>query len=331
MCQYSALEGVAQTWHLVHLGGFAKGGAGLVMLEATAVSAEGRISPGDLGIWSNQQAEALRPIVDFIHSQNSVSSIQIAHAGRKASTGIPWEGGGPLPQGQGGWETLAPSAIRFSDGYEVPKEMTAADLDLVKQQFVEAAKRSDQIGIQVLEVHAAHGYLMHQFLSPLSNQRKDDYGSSLENRMRFPLEVLRAVRSVWPDSKPLFVRISATDWVEGGWDLEQSLLFSQKLKEIGVDLIDVSSGGLSPLQKIPVEPLYQVPFAAQIMKSVKIKVGAVGLITTSGDAERILQRGQADVIFMARELLRDPQWPLRAARELQVNVEWPRQYQRAKI
>lgn len=330
MCQYSALEGVAQPWHLVHLGGFAKGGAGLVMMEASAISPEGRISPDDLGIWNQQQAESLKPIVEFIHSQNAVSAIQIAHAGRKAGTAVPWKGSKPVPLGEGGWIPPAPSALAYSEGYHTPKAMGATDLESIKQQFVEAARRADAIGIQVLELHMAHGYLLHEFLSPLSNQRADQYGGSLENRMRYPLEVLAAVRKVWPDSKPLFVRISASDWVSGGWELEQSVEFCKLLKIGGVDLVDVSSGGLSAMQTIPVEPLYQVPFAAEIMKKARIKTGAVGLITEPAQAERILQKSEADVVFIARELLRDPHWPLRAAASLESETEWPKQYLRAK-
>lgn len=337
MCQYSAVDGLAQVWHLVHLGSFAKGGAGLVMFEATAVSPEGRISPGDLGLWNDQQALALKASVDFIHSQQSVSAIQLAHAGRKARTPVPWKMKGSSPLSienmptENEWPIFGPSALPYSEGSSVPLEMSGKDLERVKQQFVAAAKRADQIGIQVVEIHAAHGYLLHEFLSPLSNQRKDRYGGSLENRMRYPLEVVQSVRDVWPAEKPLFVRISATDWVQGGWDLEQSILFCQRLRELGVDLIDVSSGGLSPLQQLKVEPLYQTPFSAAIMKEAKIKTGAVGLITTAMEAETVLQKSAADVVFIGRQLLRDPHWPLRAAHELNVEIEWPQQYLRAKF
>jgi 2,4-dienoyl-CoA reductase-like NADH-dependent reductase (Old Yellow Enzyme family) len=335
MCQYSAVDGKAEPWHLVHLGGFAKGGAGLVMVEATAVSPAGRISPGDLGLWNQEQTEDLKPIVSFIHSQHSVSAIQLAHAGRKAGTGVPWTSPGPLKMENGHWPLgsppLAPSPIPFAEGYCTPQEMNKDDLLAVKEQFVQASLRAQEAGFQVIEIHMAHGYLLHEFLSPITNHRSDEYGGSLENRIRYPLEVTKAVREIWPSEKPLFVRISATDWILGGWDLPQSIEFCKELKKIGVDLIDVSTGGISLQQQIPNEPLYQVPFAKEILREVRIKTGAVGLITDSGDAERILQKGEADVVFIGRELLRDPHWPLRAARELQATISWPNQYLRAKI
>jgi 2,4-dienoyl-CoA reductase-like NADH-dependent reductase (Old Yellow Enzyme family) len=330
MCQYSAEEGVAQDWHLVHLGGFAKGGAGLVMAEATAVSPEGRISPDDLGIWSDRHAEALKPVVRFLHSQFAVSAIQLAHAGRKAGTAAPWKGGKPVFPENGGWIPVGPSALPYKNGYQTPKEMNEADLKKVEDDYVQATHRSQAAGFQVVEVHMAHGYLFHEFLSPLSNHRKDQYGGSLENRMRFPLRVFERVRALWPQDLPVFVRISASDWVPGGWDVEQSVLLAKELKKRGADLIDVSSGGLSPEQKIEVKPLYQVPAADQIRRQAEIPAGAVGLITKAKQAEGILQAGQADAIFIAREMLRDPHWALRAAQELGAEVKWPVQYERAK-
>ncbi|MGZ5279316.1 MAG: NADH:flavin oxidoreductase/NADH oxidase [Pseudobdellovibrionaceae bacterium] len=330
MCQYSSVNGMAQTWHLVHLGGFALGGAAMVMTEAAAVSPEGRISPDDLGIWSDEHAAALRPIVDFIHKHGSVSGIQLAHAGRKASTASPWKGSKPVPIQQGGWQPFAPSALSYKEEYPTPKEMNAADLQKVEDDFVRAAERAHSAGFKLIEIHMAHGYLFHEFLSPISNQRQDRYGGSLENRMRFPLQVFDKVRAAWPADLPVFVRISATDWVEGGWDLEQSIVFCQELKKRAVDLIDVSSGGLSPEQKIDVKPLYQVPFAESIRKKVDVPTGAVGLITQPEQAEKIVKSWQADVVFLGRELLRDPHWPLRAAEQLRASIVWPLQYERAK-
>ncbi len=330
MCQYSAQDGMAQPWHLVHLGGRAVGGAGLVMVEATAVVPEGRISPYDLGLWSDRHAEALAPIAHFIAEQGAVPAIQLAHAGRKASTDAPWLSRSPLVPGNGGWQVVAPSAIPFSPDSPQPRELAVAELDEVVSAFSTAAKRSLDAGFKVVEIHMAHGYLLHQFLSPLSNLRNDAYGGSLENRARLPLRVARAVRAVWPKHLPLFVRISATDWVEGGWDLPQSLQFCRWLKEAGVDLIDCSSGGMTPDAKIPVGPGFQTPFATAIRKELGIAVGAVGLITEPEQAEQIVATGSADAVFLARELLRDPYWPLHAARKLGVDVPWPVQYVRAK-
>ena len=330
MCQYSARDGLAEIWHLVHLGARAVGGAAMVMVEATAVSPEGRISPYDMGLWSEQQAERLAPIAKFIREQGAIPAIQLAHAGRKASTDAPWLSRGALGVDKGGWQVLAPSALPFSLTSPQPRALSTAECDNVVASFVAAAKRALAAGFDVVEIHMAHGYLLHQFLSPLSNLRTDNYGGSLENRARLPLQVTRAVRKIWPQHLPLFVRISATDWVEGGWDLPQSIQLCRWLKEAGVDLIDTSSGGMTADAKIPVEPGFQVPFAAAIRKEVGIATGGVGLITEPEQAEKIVASGEADVVFLARELLRDPHWPLHAARKLGVDVAWPQQYERAK-
>jgi 2,4-dienoyl-CoA reductase-like NADH-dependent reductase (Old Yellow Enzyme family) len=300
----------------------------LVMVEATAVSAMGRISPGDSGIWSDGHAQAFGRITRFIKEQGAVAAIQLAHAGRKAATELPWVGGGPLKSGA--WETMGPSAIAFDAGYAAPREMNAGDIDAVVDQFVAAVGRSLVAGFEVIELHMAHGYLLHEFLSPLSNRRSDEYGGSLANRMRLPLRVAKAARQAWPKERPMFVRISATDWATGGWDLAQSIEFAKKLKEIGIDLIDCSSGGLVPNAKIPNEPGYQVPFAEAIRREVGIATGAVGLITEATQAEEIVGSGKADVVLLAREMLRDPYWALHAAKVLGVDVEWPKQYRRAK-
>lgn len=330
MCQYSATDGMAETWHLVHLGSRAVGGAGMVMVEATAVVPEGRISPYDLGIWSDRHAEALAPIARFIREQGAVPAIQLAHAGRKASTDAPWLSRGALNDNNGGWQVVAPSALPFSPSSPQPRELTVAELDGVVEAFVAAAKRALAAGFDVAEIHMAHGYLLHEFLSPLSNQRKDNYGGTLENRTRLPLQVAKAVREVWPKNLPLFVRISATDWVEGGWDLAQSLQLCRWLKDIGIDLVDCSSGGLTPDAKIPAGPGFQTPFATAIKQQVGFAVGTVGLITAAEQAEQIVATGQADAVFLARELLRDPYWPLHAARKLGVELAWPLQYERGK-
>ena len=329
MCQYSSQEGLPNQWHSVHLGSRAVGGAALVMVEATAVSPEGRISPGDTGIWSDAHLRAFQPIASFIKSQGAVPGIQLAHAGRKASTDVPWRGGKPLRQEEGAWQTIAPSPLAFGQ-YPAPRGMTMQDIEAVDSQFAEAARRSLEAGFEVVEIHMAHGYLLHEFLSPLSNQRRDEFGGRLEGRARFPLRIAETVRRVWPEQLPVFVRISATDWVEGGWDLAQSITFSGWLKALGIDLIDCSSGGLVPGAKIPIEPGYQVDFSAAIRKQASIATGAVGMITEPGQADRILSNGQADVVFLARALLRDPYWPLHAAKELNAEVSWPVQYQRAK-
>ncbi|MBP1737866.1 MAG: NADH:flavin oxidoreductase/NADH oxidase [Deltaproteobacteria bacterium] len=330
MCQYSSEDGMPNDWHLVHLGSRAVGGAALVTVEATAVSPEGRISPWDSGIWSDKHAGAFQRITAFVKAQDCIPGIQLAHAGRKASIDVPWRGDEPLTPDKGGWQPMAPSSIPFQDRSPVPAELTLQDVEKVVSQFRAAAQRSLQAGFEVLELHMAHGYLLHEFLSPLSNRRKDDFGGPLENRERFPLKVAAKVREVWPESLPLFVRISCTDWAEGGWDLGQSIDFCRRLKGVGVDLIDCSSGGLVPDVVIPVGPGYQTPFAAAIRREVGIPTGAVGFITEPVQAEQILATDQADAIIMAREMLRHPYWPLHAARALKVDIPWPNQYKRAK-
>lgn len=330
MCQYSSEDGMPTDWHLVHLGSRAVGGAGLVIQEATAVSPEGRISPSDAGIWSDAHAQSYKKITKFIKEQGAIAGIQLAHAGRKASTAEPWNGGKIVDEGYGGWETVAPSAEAFADDYPMPREMTKADIEKVTNDFVEAAKRAVEAGYEVIEIHAAHGYLFHEFLSPLSNKRTDEYGGSLENRLRFPLETARKVRETVPENLPVFVRISATDWTDGGWDLEQSIEFCRKLKAADIDLIDVSTGGNVPKAKIPVQPNYQVPFAKEIRAQVEIPTAAVGLISEPHQAEEILQKGEADAILMAREFLRDPYFVFRASKDLQTKIEYvPKQYGRA--
>ena len=330
MCQYSSEDGMPNDWHLVHLGSRAVGGAALVMVEATAVSPEGRISPRDSGMWSDAHTRGFQRITAFVKAQGSIPGIQLAHAGRKASIDVPWRGDAPLPPEKGGWQPLAPSPLPFQEGYPVPVEMTPQDMDKVVSQFRAAAKRSVQSGFEVLELHMAHGYLLHEFLSPLSNHRKDDFGGTLENRERFPLHVAEKVREVWPQSLPLFVRISCTDWVEGGWDLTQSIDFCGRLKALGIDLIDCSGGGLVPDAAIPAGPGYQIPFSAAIRREALVPTGAVGYITEPIQAEQIIATEQADAVFLAREMLRDPYWPLHAAKALHVNVPWPNQYLRAK-
>ena len=334
MCQYSATDGVPDDWHLVHLGSRAVGGAAAVVAEATAVSPEGRISPGDTGLWNDAQVAAWQPITAFIRGQHAVAGVQLAHAGRKASAQRPWEGGGPLPAGQGDWTTVAPSAVPFDTGWHTPQALDEAGLRKVVDDFRAAARRALAAGFQLVEVHAAHGYLLHQFLSPLSNHRTDAYGGSFENRTRLVREVLAAVREVWPETLPLWLRISATDWTpekDGvrGWSVEESVRLAREVKPLGVDLIDVSSGGVVPHVKIPVGPGYQVPFAARIRRETPIATGAVGLITESGQAAGIVGKGEADLVLIARESLRDPYFPRRAAQELGTSVVAPVQYQRA--
>ncbi len=330
MCQYSCVDGMATDWHLVHLGSRAVGGAALVFTEATAVTPEGRISPQDLGIWNDAQADALVRTVSFIREQGAASGIQLAHAGRKASVRRPWDPPGVVPESEGGWARIeAPSAIPFSHETLVPHEMTEADIAGVVAAFVAAAKRSLAAGFDVIELHAAHGYLLHEFMSPISNKRTDRYGGAFENRTRLAREVVVAVRAVWPESHPLFVRISATDWTEGGWDLPQSIELSRALKGLGVDMIDTSSGGNVATATIPLGPGYQVPFAEAIRREAGIATGAVGLITDAEQAEQVIQSEQADMVLLARELLRDPYWPLAAAQELGQNISWPAQYLRA--
>ncbi len=329
MCQYSSENGMPTDWHFVHLGTRAVGGAALVMMEATAVSPEGRISPDDAGIWSDDQAEAYKRITAFISSQNSVPGIQLAHAGRKASTYSPWKGKGKVDIKDGGWQTIAPSAIPFADNYPDPKEMTIEDIHIVKNQFKDAAQRAMNAGFKLIELHMAHGYLVHEFLSPLSNHRKDKYGGSLENRCRLAVEIAETVRKSIPGSVPLFVRISASDWKEG-WDADQSVQLASWLKEAGVDLIDCSSGGNAADAKIPVGPGYQVHFAEKIKREAGILTGAVGFITSPEQAETIIRTNQADIVLLAKELLRNPYWPLLAAKELNADIKWPDQYLRAK-
>jgi len=330
MCQYSSRGGEPTDWHLVHLGSRAVGGAGLVMVEATAVTPEGRISPDDSGIWDDAHVAPFRRIADFIAAQGAVPAMQIGHAGRKASTDAPWRGGRPLGADARGWTPLAPSAVPFAEGHPVPRAMTPDDMDALVEAFAAAARRARAAGFKVLELHAAHGYLLHEFLSPLSNRREDEYGGAFDNRVRLPLRVVRAVRETWPAGLPLFVRISVTDWAEGGWDADQSLAFARRLKQAGVDLVDCSGGGLVPDARIPVGPGYQTAFAERIRREAYVATGAVGMITDPVQAEHIVRTGQADAVLLAREMLRDPYWPLRAARELGADIDWPRQYQRAR-
>jgi 2,4-dienoyl-CoA reductase-like NADH-dependent reductase (Old Yellow Enzyme family) len=331
MCQYSSDDGMPNTWHLVHLGSRAIGGAGLVMVEATAVSPEGRISPADSGLWNDQQADAFRKVAYFIRSSGAVPAIQLAHAGRKASTEVPWKGGRALTEEEGGWEPIGPSPKPFYPTDPVPREMLRRDIDAIVARFTAAAHRAFRAGFQVVEVHAAHGYLLHEFLSPLSNFRNDDYGGSLENRMRLTIRVAQAVRDAWPQEWPVFVRLSASDWMEGGWDLPQSISLARALKAIEVDLIDCSTGGNVPRAPIPVGPGYQVPFAEAIRREADIATGAVGQITFPKQAEEIVAQGRADVVFLARAMLRDPYWPLHAAEVLGADPPWPDQYERARL
>lgn len=330
MCEYSSEDGFATDWHLVHLGSRAVGGAGLVIAEATAVEAGGRITPGDLGIYKEEHLEMLSRIARFITEHGAAAGIQIAHAGRKASCTVPWEGGAPiLPEAPGGWVPVAPSAIPFRDGDPVPHALTVGEIGEVVKAFAAAAERSLRAGFQVIEIHGAHGYLLHEFLSPLANHREDEYGGSYENRIRIVLEVVDAVRRVWPERLPLFLRISATDWAEGGWTLDDSVELARRVKPRGVDLIDCSSGAMVPHAKIPVGPGFQVPFAERIRHETGILTGAVGMITEAEQAEQILCNGQADLVLLAREMLRDPYWAMHAAKKLGVDVDAPAQYLRA--
>ena len=330
MCQYSAEAGRANEWHLVHLGARAVGGAGLVLFEATAVEDRGRISAADLGLWDDAQIEPLARIVRFVHAQGASAGIQLAHAGRKGSTAPPWDGGGPVAPAQGGWVPVAPSPIPFTPGSPVPAALDADGLRAVVRSFANAAGRARAAGFRAIELHAAHGYLLHQFLSPLSNHRDDGYGGSFENRTRLVREVTAAVRAAWPEDLPLLVRISATDWAPGGWDLDQSVELARALRALGVDLVDVSSGGLVPGVLIPAGPGYQSGFAERIRREAGIATGAVGMIGSPEQADHVIRSGQADLVLLARELLRDPHFPLRAARELGHEGPWPRQYARAK-
>lgn len=329
MCEYSAVDGHPQTWHLVHLGSRAVGGAGLVFTEATAVEECGRISLADTGIYLDAHVESWRPIAKFAREQGAVPGMQLADAGRKASTMAPWLGGKPLKANEGAWEGVAPSPIPFDDGYPIPRALALGEIDELVGSFAKAAERALAAGFQVSEIHVAHGYLLHEFLSPLSNRRTDAYGGSFENRTRLAVRVAESVRRVWPERLPLFCRVSATDWKEDGWDLPQSIELAKLLKRSGVDLIDVSSGGLVPHVSIPVGPGYQVPFAAAIRKEAAISTGGVGLITEPAQAEAILSDGQADLVFLAREFLRDPYWPRRAAKQLGAKLKPPSQYERA--
>jgi 2,4-dienoyl-CoA reductase-like NADH-dependent reductase (Old Yellow Enzyme family) len=329
MCQYSSTDGFANDWHLVHLGSRAAGGAGAVIMEATAVEARGRISPQDQGIWKDEHVEFLTRIAAFVKSQGAVAGIQLAHAGRKASTRRPWEGGKPIAPADGGWPTVAPSAVPFSEGDPAPAALSKAEIAALVDSFAIAAKRALRAGFRLLELHYAHGYLAHEFLSPLSNRRTDEYGGSFENRIRFSSEVAHAVREAWPQDLPLWVRISATDWVEGGWDIDQSVELSRRLRALGIDLIDCSSGGLSPAQRIPLGPGYQAPFAERIRREAEIATGAVGLITEPEEAEELVRSGKADIVLLAREFLRDPYFPLHAAKALGTAQKAPDQYLRA--
>ncbi|HET8839391.1 MAG TPA: NADPH dehydrogenase NamA [Flavobacteriaceae bacterium] len=330
MCMYSSIDGFSNNWHLVHLGSRAVGGAGLIFTEATAVSPEGRITPEDLGIWKDEHIAGLKNITEFIHSQHAVAGIQLAHAGRKASTTSPWKGRKILTPENGGWETVAPSAIPFYENEIPPMAMDHKEIEKVISDFKSAAIRALKAGFKVVEIHAAHGYLLHQFLSPLSNKRTDEYGGSFENRIRLTMEVTQAVREIWPENLPLFVRISVTDWMENGWNEKESVALSKILKERGVDLIDCSSGALVPNAKIPVGKGFQVPFAEKIKAEAEMLTGAVGLITEAEQAEKILQEQKADLIFIARESLRSPYFPLHAAHNLGETISWPSQYERAK-
>ncbi|NMM07758.1 NADH:flavin oxidoreductase/NADH oxidase [Polaromonas sp.] len=331
MCQYSAEQGDATDWHLMHLGQLALSGAALLIIEATAVSPEGRISPADLGLWSDRNEEALGKVLRAIRKYSAMPiAIQLAHAGRKGSSHVPWEGGQLIPPTQGGWRPLAPSAVAYSPDEPAPEALDAAGLQRVLQDFVAAAQRAHRLGIAAIELHAAHGYLLHQFLSPLSNSRSDEFGGSLENRMRFPLAVFDAVRAAVPDSMPVGVRISGTDWVAGGWDLAQSVVFGQVLRARGCAFVHLTSGGLSPLQQIPVGHNFQVPFAQTMRQETGLPTIAVGLITEAEQAEAIIAEGQADLVAMARGLLFDPRWPWHAAAKLGAQVEAPPQYWRSQ-
>jgi 2,4-dienoyl-CoA reductase-like NADH-dependent reductase (Old Yellow Enzyme family) len=329
MCQYSSVDGFSNDWHMVHLGTRAIGGTGLIISEATAVSPEGRISPSDLGLWKDDHIEGLSKIVNFLHRHDSIAGIQLAHAGRKASSSVPRDGGLQLDMNKGGWQTVAPSALPFKDGERAPEQLNSNGIKKVISDFRAAAKRARIAGFDIIEIHAAHGYLLHEFLSPISNNRTDEYGGSFENRIRLLTEIIEAVKAEWPEGNPLFVRISATEWKDGGWTIEDSIRLSNILKDKGIDLIDCSSGGNIYNVKIPLSPGYQVHLSEEIRKA-GILTGAVGLITTAKQAESILHEGKADLVLFARELLRNPYFPLNAARELGVDITWPIQYHRAK-
>jgi 2,4-dienoyl-CoA reductase-like NADH-dependent reductase (Old Yellow Enzyme family) len=330
MCQYSSTDGFINDWHLVHLGSRAVGGAAAIITEATAVTAEGRISPGDLGIWKDEHIPGLKRVTDFISSQNAIPGIQLAHAGRKASHQVPWLGGEALTKEEGAWETIAPSSVPFKEGEPAPKEMSLEEIRQCISQFKQATERALKAGFKIIELHGAHGYLINEFLSPASNKRTDDYGGSFENRARFLVDIVNSVREVWPQEYPLFVRISATDWINEGWDGDDSVRLGKLLETKGVDLLDCSTGGNVSGVRIELKPMYQVPFAERIKKETALLSGAVGLITTAAECEQIIAEGKADVIFLARQLLRDPYFPLHAAKELGVDIPWPEQYLRAK-
>jgi 2,4-dienoyl-CoA reductase-like NADH-dependent reductase (Old Yellow Enzyme family) len=329
MCQYSSVDGFSNDWHFVHLGTRAAGGAALVITEASAVTPDGRISPHDLGIYDDRHVDGLAHCVRFIHAQKTLAGTQLAHAGRKASTARPWEGGGALSRADGGWEPVGPSTEPFAGNYPTPRAATAGDIAAIVTAFRDAARRALEAGFDIVELHAAHGYLIHEFLSPLVNTRSDAYGGSYDNRLRLCLEIVDAVRGVWPERLPLFVRISATDWKDGGWDLEQAVELARRLRARGVDLVDCSSGGAVHDQQIAVGPGYQVPFAERIRRDAGVATGAVGLITNAEQADAIISHGRADLVLLARELLRDPYWPLHAADHLGQRVPWPPQYLRA--
>lgn len=329
MCQYSAVDGFANDWHFAHLGGIAIGRAALTIVEATAVTAQGRITPADLGLWRDEQIAPLARIAAFLESQGSVPAIQLAHAGRKASTHVPWKGGAKVDEADGGWEVVAPSAIPFNDVYPHPRELTHGELEQLLDAWEAATRRALAAGFKAVEIHSAHGYLLNEFLSPLSNTRTDEYGGGLAGRMRFPLEVIRRVRAAWPAELPLLLRISAAEWVPGGFTPEEAVIYSAEAKALGVDLVDCSSGGNAAAQQIPAGPGYQVRFAELIRHETGVATGAVGMITEARQAEEIVASGQADVVLLARELLRDPHWPLRAAQELGAEIAWPNQYLRA--
>jgi 2,4-dienoyl-CoA reductase-like NADH-dependent reductase (Old Yellow Enzyme family) len=331
MCQYSCTDGVANAWHTVHLGSRAVGGAGLVMAEATAVEARGRISPADHGLWNDAQVEPLTEITSFIRQQGAVPGVQLAHAGRKASTAPPWQGGHPLGEPEGGWQPIvAPSPVPFDDRSQTPEALDLAGIAMVAEAFAAAAARAQSAGFQVIEIHAAHGYLLHEFLSPICNQRSDAYGGSFGARTRIVCEVIEAVRARWPDHLPLFLRISASDWIDGGWTIDDTVALSHLVRPLGVDLVDCSSGGIMPGVHVPAGPGYQVPFAERVRRESGILTAAVGLITAAEQADQIIRNGEADMVFMARELLRDPYWPIHAAQRLGRQIDWPAQYLRAK-
>jgi 2,4-dienoyl-CoA reductase-like NADH-dependent reductase (Old Yellow Enzyme family) len=331
MCQYSSEDGFANDWHLVHLGSRAVGGAGLVATEATAVEPRGRISPEDLGLWKDEQVAGLERITRFLHAHGAAAGIQLAHAGRKASTARPWDGNKPLRPPAGWTPIVAPSALAFDDGYQTPEALAEADIASIIDAFAAAAARAARASFDVVEIHAAHGYLIHEFLSPISNRRDDAWGGPFENRVRFLLEIVRAVRRVWDDRRPLFVRLSTTDWSgPDGWEVEDSIALARRLREAGVDLIDCSSGGIAPRIRIDAGPGYQTTNAARIRLEAPIPTAAIGFITSAAQAEQILRTGQADMVFLARAFLRDPYWPLHAARELSASIAWPPQYERAR-